>query len=62
MIVSTDNSYEKYYVSKLIVNYPIINFFYRLKAWFKLKIICSDILINYHLFQKFKLIGNDSIN
>ena len=30
----------------------------RVEIGFKLKITCFDTIINYHLFQKFKLLGN----
>jgi hypothetical protein len=32
------------------------------ETWFKFRITCSDIMINYQLSQKFKLLGNDGFN
>ena len=33
-----------------------------METWFKLWITCSDIMINYHLSQKIKLLGNGKSN
>jgi hypothetical protein len=32
------------------------------ETWFKLRTIYSDIMVNYHFSQKFKLLGNCEFN
>ena len=34
----------------------------RIKSEIKLRIFCSDIMLNYQLSQKFKLLGNGKFN